>query len=112
MLAEITRDSRFTAEVFRVLAMERPVDVPELHLRIRKTIEDAERFIRRIPNDEVGYVFLEGDKPVQPESDEFARYVRRPGGMQRCVAGLYRNLKRHAGAIRGAAYVIVPVMMN
>ena len=35
MLSEITRHSRFTAEEFRVLAVEKPVDVPELHKRIR-----------------------------------------------------------------------------
>jgi hypothetical protein len=36
MLADITRHSRFTAEEFRVLAMERPLDVPGLHRRIPK----------------------------------------------------------------------------
>jgi Nucleotidyl transferase AbiEii toxin, Type IV TA system len=35
MLADITRHSRFTAEEFRVLATERPIDVPALHRRIR-----------------------------------------------------------------------------
>src|SRR5271168_2369230 len=38
MLAEITRHSRFTAEEFRVLATTHPVDVPDLHRRIRNMI--------------------------------------------------------------------------
>ena len=79
MLAEITRHSRFTAEEFRVLATERPLDVPDVHRRIRSMIEDAERFISEIPSDDVGFVFLEGDKPVQPDRGEFAKYQRRSG---------------------------------
>ena len=67
MLSDITRHSRFTAEEFRVLATERPIDVPDLHRRIRSMIEDAEQFISRIPSDAVGVVFLEGEKPVQPD---------------------------------------------
>src|ERR1019366_4257195 len=35
MLAEITRHSRFTAEEFRVLATERPLDVSDVHRRVR-----------------------------------------------------------------------------
>ena len=79
MLAEITRHSRFTAEEFRVLATERPLDASEVHRRIRNMIEDAERFISAIPSDDVGFVFLDGDKPVQPGRDEFGKYQRRSG---------------------------------
>ena len=57
MLSEITRHSRFTAEEFRVLATEKPIDVPELHRRIRRMIEDAEIFISRIPSEAVGSFF-------------------------------------------------------
>jgi nucleotidyltransferase AbiEii toxin of type IV toxin-antitoxin system len=84
MLADITRHSRFTAEEFRVLATERPIDVPGLHRRIRSMIEDAERFISRIPSDAVGFVFLEGEKPVQPDVEALGTYQRhagRPGGV-------------------------------
>jgi len=59
MLADITRHSRFTAEEFRVLATARPIDVPGLHRLIRGMLEDADRFISRIPSDAVGVVFLE-----------------------------------------------------
>ena len=79
MLAEITRHSRFTAEEFRVLATERPLDISDVHRRIRNMIEDAERFISTIPSDDVGFVFLDGDKPVQPDRDHFGKYQRRSG---------------------------------
>ena len=57
MLAEITRHSRFTAEEFNVLATEQPIDVPGLHRRIRRMIEDTESFIAKLPSDAVGVVF-------------------------------------------------------
>jgi hypothetical protein len=84
MLSDITRHSRFDAEEFRVLATERPIDVPELHRRIRSMIEDAGRFIGRIPSDAVGVVFLESGKPVQPDPDALGKYQRHagaPGGV-------------------------------
>jgi hypothetical protein len=79
MLADITRHSRFTAEEFRVLAMEHTIDVSSLHLRIRDMIEDAESFISRIPSDDVGVVFLEDEKPVQPDLGDMQKYQRRRG---------------------------------
>jgi len=84
MLSDITRHSRFTAEEFRALAMERPPDVSSLHRRIRSMLEDAARFIGRIPSDAVGFVFLEGEKPVQPDIEALGKYRRRagaPGGV-------------------------------
>ena len=84
MLSDIRRHSRFTAEEFRVLATERPLDVPGLHRRIRNMIEDAERYISRIPSDAVGFVFLAGEKPVQPDVEALGKYRRHagaPGGV-------------------------------
>lgn len=68
---------------FRVLATERPIDVPDLHRRIRSMLEEAGGFISRIPSDAVGAVFLERGKAVQPD-----------------LAALEKH-QRHAGAPRG-----------
>ncbi len=84
MLAEITRHSQFTAEEFEVLATEHPVDVRDLHRRIRRMIEDAEAFIAKLPSDAVGVIFMDGDKPVQPDLRALDKYRRRagaPGGL-------------------------------
>jgi hypothetical protein len=84
MLSDITRHSRFTAEEFRVLATEQPIDVADLHRRIRSMIEDAERFISRIASDAVGVVFLERGKAVQPDLDALEKYQQHsgaPGGV-------------------------------
>jgi len=79
MLADITRHSRFTAEEFRVLAMNRPLDVPGLHRHIRNMIEEARSFISRIPSDAVGVVFLENGTPVQPDLEALGKYQRHAG---------------------------------
>ena len=79
MLAEITRHSRFTAEEFNVLATEQPIDVPGLHRRIRRMIEDAESFIAKLPSDAVGVVFMDGEKPVQPDVTALGKYQQNPG---------------------------------
>jgi len=84
MLADITRHSRFDAGEFRALATEHPIDAPALHKRIRSMIEDAERFIGRIPSDAVGFVFMEDGKLVQPDPEVLGRYQRHagaPGGV-------------------------------
>jgi hypothetical protein len=69
MLADIRWHSRFTAEEFRVLATERPIDVPDV----------AERFISRIPSDAVGVIFLERGNAVQPDLDSLEKYQRHTG---------------------------------
>lgn len=79
MLSEITRHSRFTAEEFVVLATERPIDVPDLHRRIRIMLDDARLFISRMPSNAVGFVFLDDGKPVQPDVAALERYQRHAG---------------------------------
>ncbi len=79
MLMEITRHSRFTAAEFAVLATEQPIDVADLHRRIRAMIEDAEAFIALLPTEAVGVMFMENDKPVQPDVSALGKYRRNPG---------------------------------
>jgi hypothetical protein len=80
MLMEITRHSRFTVEEFRVLATALPIDVPNMHKRIRRMIEDADEFISHLKSSDVGVVFLDGDKPVQPDLNTLNHYQRIIGG--------------------------------
>jgi hypothetical protein len=79
MLAEITRHSRFTAEEFHALATDQPIDVRDMHRRIRGMIEDAEAFIAKLPSAAVGVVFLEDGEPVQPDITALQHYQRNPG---------------------------------
>jgi hypothetical protein len=104
MLADITRHSRFTAEEFRVLATERPIDVPDLHRRIRGMLEDAEKFISHIPSDAIGIVFLERGKAVQPDLNSLEKYQRHsgaPGGVwpssPEIASAMLERYKKHNG---------------
>jgi Nucleotidyl transferase AbiEii toxin, Type IV TA system len=79
MLAEITRHSRFSAEEFRVLATEQPIDARDIHRRTRAMLEDAERFIAVLPSDAVGVAFLENGVAVQPDLSRLGNYERHAG---------------------------------
>jgi hypothetical protein len=100
MLADITRHSRFTAEEFRVLATERPLDVPGFHRRIRAMIEDAERFIGRVASDAVSFTFLEGEKPVQPAERFQAVAANRPPSLAGSIAVLAARVRISANTAR------------
>jgi hypothetical protein len=58
---------------------ERPIHASDLQRRIRTMIEDAERFVSRIPSDAVGVVFLDTGKAVQPDFGALAKYQRQAG---------------------------------
>ncbi len=79
MLAEITRNSRFTEPEFQALATETPLDPPDLHRRIRAMLPDAASFIAALPSEAVGVVFMEGEKAVQPDVGQLGDYRRNPG---------------------------------
>ena len=105
MLAEITRHSRFTAEEFQVLATEEPIDVRGLHRRIRSMIESAESFIATLPSDAVGVVFLDDDKPVQPDVHALNGYTWNPGapaGVWPTSSGIGRAMLQRYVDAKGA----------
>jgi hypothetical protein len=66
-------------------------------------IEQAELFISRIPSDAVGFVFLEGAKPVQPDLEALGRYQRHAGAPGGVLAVLFGNIERHVGALQQKA---------
>ena len=79
MLSEIRRHSTFTVDEFEALAMERPIDVGETHRRIKTMLSEADAFIRELPSDAVGFLFLDGEKVVQPDVTKLDAYVRHAG---------------------------------
>ena len=82
MLSDIVRHSRFTAEEFRSLAVDQPLDIPELSQRIRNMLHEADAFIARMPSDAVGMLFLLGGTAVQPDPANLGRYQRHGGKRQ------------------------------
>jgi hypothetical protein len=84
LLAEISRRSWLTPTDLAALSMETPVDPSDIHRRIRAMLDSADAFLRRLPSDSVGFVFLKDGKPVQPD----------PGLIGECT--------RHAPSRRGS----------
>ncbi|MGH6878289.1 MAG: hypothetical protein ACREHV_13085 [Rhizomicrobium sp.] len=79
MLDEIRRHATFSADEFRGLAMAAPIDARATQRSIRRMLEDAETFIRLLPSEAVGVLFLDEGKPVQPDLNQLGRYARRGG---------------------------------
>ncbi len=79
MLSDIRRHSTFTADEFQALATEKPLDIKHTHKRIKAMFDEAETFIAQLPSDAVGVLFLDGDKPVQPDPTTLDRYRRHAG---------------------------------
>ncbi len=79
MLDEIRRRSTFTADEFEALATEAPLDVRQTHQRIKAMLDDADRFVADLPSEAVGVLFLENNRPVQPDLARLDHYVRHAG---------------------------------
>ena len=79
MFDEIRRHSRFTPDEFATLAMSDPLDMHALHLQIRAMLDEAEIFIKSVPSEAIGVVFLDGDRPVRPDPSALAKYQQHHG---------------------------------
>lgn len=79
MLADIRRHATFTADEFGALAVEAPLDMRDLQKRIRAMLDEAEAFIGQVPSEAVGVLFLDGDRPVRPDTADLGRYARHGG---------------------------------
>jgi len=44
--------------------------------------EDAESFVAKLPSDAVGVIFMDGEKPVQPDVNALDKYQRNPGAVR------------------------------
>ncbi len=74
LIGEIRRNLRFSAEDFAKLQGPQPLDGVGVLRRLRKALDAAETFILVMPSDAVGVLFLEGDRPVQPDPKALDRY--------------------------------------
>jgi hypothetical protein len=79
MLADIRRHSRFTMEEFQSLATEAPLEMREISRSIGAMLDGAESFIRLIPSEAIGVLFLQNGIPVEPNLQELSKYERRSG---------------------------------
>jgi hypothetical protein len=75
LLAEVSRNSRYTREDFRGLSSEVPIDGDVVLQSLRAALEQAREFVARMPTEEVGTVFLKDGAPVEPDPTNLSAYV-------------------------------------
>jgi hypothetical protein len=79
ILNEIRRAARYTAEDFRRISSDPPVDPAATMTRLREVLAEAETFVTQMPTDRVGLLFLEGGDVVQPDPGRLGDYQTRAG---------------------------------
>jgi len=79
LINEVRRLARYTAADFERVASEPPVDRAETMRRLRRALDDADAFVRRMPTDKIGVLFLKDGSPVQPDPDYLDAYTMHGG---------------------------------
>ena len=79
LIGEIRRNLNHPAEVWRSLAIEKPLEPSAVIERIRDILDEAEQFVRQMPTEHAGFLFLEKGVPVQPDPERLDIYLRHAG---------------------------------
>ena len=79
LINEIRRLARYTEADFRRVASEPPVDPAIIMTKFRQALDEAEAFVRRMPTEKVGLLFLQAGKVVQPDPDHLDDYITHAG---------------------------------
>ncbi len=79
LINEIRRLANHTAADFRRVNSDPPVDPAAVMRALRRALEAAETFVRRMPTDKVGLLFLKDGRVVQPDPDRLGDYATHAG---------------------------------
>jgi hypothetical protein len=79
IINEIRRTARYTAEDFRRIASDPPIDPAATMAQLRKVLTEAEAFVMQMPTDKAGLLFLEGGQVVQPDPHRLGHYQTHAG---------------------------------
>lgn len=79
IINEIRRVARYNAEDFRRVASEPPVDAAMTMTRLREILQEADVFVRRMPTEKVGLLFLKDGQVVRPDPDHLEEYQTHAG---------------------------------
>ncbi len=79
IIDEIRRNARYTDADFRRLASDPPIDPVATITRLREVLSEAEAFVKRMPTDRAGLLFLKGGHVVQPDPDRLDEYQTHAG---------------------------------
>jgi hypothetical protein len=79
IINEIRRAARYTEADFRDLPSDPPIDAAVTMRRLREILAEADAFVRRMPTESVGLLFLKDGRVVQPDPEQLATYVTHAG---------------------------------
>lgn len=79
LINEVRRNARYREEDFARVASEPPLDGGGVMSRLRQALDEADTFVRRMPTEKVGLLFLRDGVPVQPDPDQLSAYVTHTG---------------------------------
>ena len=79
LINEVRRLARYRQDDFDRIASDPPVDAAAIMRQFRESLEEADAFVRQMPTDKVGLVFLQDGKPAQPDPDHLDRYLTHAG---------------------------------
>jgi hypothetical protein len=79
LINEVRRLARYTAADFERVASVPPIDPAQTMRRLREILEEADDFVRRMPTDKLGLLFLKNGVPVQPDPDRLEEYAPHAG---------------------------------
>lgn len=79
LIAEIRRNSRYPESEWRALVTVKPIDPVEIISRLRAALDAAEIFVRQMPTEKAGLLFLEQAKVVQPDPAHLELYETHAG---------------------------------
>jgi hypothetical protein len=79
LINEVRRLARYTAADFERVASDPPVDASDIMRRLRQGLEEADAFVRRMPTDKIGLLFLKDGHAVQPDPDHLGAYTTHAG---------------------------------
>ncbi len=79
LINEVRRLARYTDSDFRRVASEPPVDPDAVMRRLRQVLDEADQFVRSMPTEKAGLLFLGEGGPVQPDPAALDAYVTHAG---------------------------------
>jgi hypothetical protein len=82
LIAEIRRNSHYPAAEWRALASAQPIDPNVVMAKLRVALDDADTFVSRMPTEQIGLLFLQAGKAVQPDPDHLESYQTHAGQLR------------------------------
>lgn len=79
VLSEIRRNSNYPRESWEALQSDAPLDPISTMAKVRAALEQADAFVRSMPTDKVGLLFLDQGEAVQPDPAHLERYETHSG---------------------------------